>query len=287
MSIPAGRFAPSPTGPLHLGSLLAATASYLDARHRGERWYVRIDDLDVPRNVPGAEQAILTSLEAHGLNWDGPVLRQSERLESYEAALVSLETRDLTFNCTCARKQLKGLGPYPGTCRDAAHGPDDAAVRVRVTDQPVRFDDLVMGDVEENLARTTGDFIIRRRDGLIAYQLATAVDDGRPEITRVVRGVDLLDNTARQCHLMQLLSLSPPRYAHVPMILNRDGQKLSKQTHAPALDDSTPAANLRQILPMLGLNPPTALGSADELLEWASVEFDLAPLKGGPDSYRH
>lgn len=287
MSTAAGRFAPSPTGPLHLGSLLAATASFLDARHRGDRWLLRIDDLDVPRNVPGAEDAILKSLDAHGLHWDGAVIRQSERVERYEAALERLTAAGHTFNCTCARKRLKDLGPYPGFCRDANHPASDAAVRVRVNDSPVTFEDGVLGPTREVLTETVGDFIIRRRDGLIAYQLATAVDDGEPEITRVVRGRDLLDNTARQIYLMRLLALPPPTYAHVPMILNAAGQKLSKQTHARALNDEIPSANLRRILPMLELAPPAELSTPAELLSWAAAEFSLAALKGRPSSYRH
>ena len=287
MSTAAGRFAPSPTGPLHLGSLLAATASYLDARHRRERWLLRIDDLDLPRNVPGAEDAILKSLEAHGLNWDGPVIRQSDRLDRYRAALEELQRLGHTFNCTCTRKRLKGLGPYPGFCREARHPGDDAAVRVRVNENPISFVDGVVGPVTEVLSESVGDFIIRRRDGLIAYQLATAVDDGEPEITRVIRGGDLLDNTARQIYLMQLLNLSPPFYAHVPMVVHANGQKLSKQTHAAPLDDGQPAANLKKILPMLGLTPPEDLAVARELLDWAAAEFSLLALKAGPSSYRH
>ena len=287
MTPAAGRFAPSPTGPLHLGSLLAATASYLDARHRGELWLVRIDDLDVPRNVPGAEDAILRSLEAHGLNWDGAVIRQSERIERYEAALAQLIRTGHTFNCTCARKKLKGLSRYPGTCRDAAHPADDAAVRVRVDDRPITFEDGVVGPISEVLTESVGDFIIRRRDGLIAYQLATAVDDGEPGITRVIRGGDLLDNTARQIYLIQLLALSPPEYAHVPMVLNAAGQKLSKQTHASALDDSNATGNLLEILPMLGLTAPETFSAPDELLQWAAAAFALETLQDGPSSYRH
>lgn len=287
MSTAAGRFAPSPTGPLHLGSLLAATASYLDARHRGERWLLRIDDLDQPRNVPGAEDTILRSLEAHGLHWDGPVIRQSDRLDRYTAALQQLQRDGHTFNCTCTRKRLKGLGPYPGFCRDSLHPAEDAAVRVRVNSTPISFVDGVVGPVTEVLAESVGDFIIRRRDGLIAYQLATAVDDGEQDITRVIRGGDLLDNTARQIYLMQLLNLSPPFYAHVPMVVHADGQKLSKQTHAAPLDDEQPAANLRTVLPMLGLNPAEDLTVATELLDWAAAEFSLERLQNAPSSYRH
>jgi glutamyl-Q tRNA(Asp) synthetase len=287
MTSAAGRFAPSPTGPLHLGSLLAATASYLDARHRGEQWLLRIDDIDVPRNVPGAEDAILRSLEAHGLNWDGAIIRQSERCDRYEAALSQLTGAGHTFNCTCTRKKLQGLSRYPGTCRDAGQPADDAAVRVRVDDAPITFDDGVVGPISEVLTESVGDFIIRRRDGLIAYQLATAVDDGAPEITRVIRGGDLLDNTARQIYLMQLLDLSPPEYAHVPMLLNAAGQKLSKQTHASALDDRKAVANLLEILPMLGLSPPGTFSAPQALLQWAATAFSLEALQGGPSSYRH
>lgn len=287
MSSAAGRFAPSPTGPLHLGSLLAATASYLDARHRGERWLLRIDDLDVHRNVAGAEDAILRSLDAHGLHWDGPVIRQSQQLDRYQAALAALTAAGHTFNCNCARKRLKGLGPYPGYCRDAARPAADAAVRVRVNESPIRFEDLVLGTMQDVLTETVGDFIIRRRDGLIAYQLATAVDDGEADITRVIRGGDLLDNTARQIYLMQLLGLPAPSYGHVPMILNEDGQKLSKQTHAAPLADDQAADNLQQILPMLGLHPPGGLDEPGSLLRWASAEFSLQALRGGPTSYRH
>jgi glutamyl-Q tRNA(Asp) synthetase len=288
MAAAAGRFAPSPTGPLHLGSLLAATASFLDARHRGDRWRLRIDDLDVHRNVDGAEAAILTSLEAHGLHWDGAVIRQSQRLGRYEAALETLASAGHTYYCTCSRKQLKGLPRYPGYCRNAGHPGKDAALRVRVTDTPIVFDDLVAGQIREILAETLGDFIVRRRDGIIAYQLATAVDDGQPEINRVVRGRDLLDNTARQLHLIQLLGLNPPEYGHVPMLVNDSGQKLSKQTFAAPLDDRQPGANLLRILPVLGLTVPAdAEGSAPEqLLEWAAGAFSLTALRDVPSSYR-
>ena len=276
----AGRFAPSPTGPLHFGSLLAATASYLDARSRGERWLLRMDDLDVHRNVPGAEAAILHALEAHSLSWDGSIVRQSERLPLYEHALETLARRGLTFHCTCSRRSLKATGPYPGTCRSANRDPAAAAVRVRVDGKPVAFTDLIAGPRQELLADTLGDFIIRRRDGLVAYQLATAVDDGDRDITRVVRGSDLLSNTARQIYLMRLLELSPPEYAHVPVLLNDRGQKLSKQTHAPALDNSRPAANLLHVLPALALKPPAEFESASAaaILSWAADNFSISAI---------
>jgi glutamyl-Q tRNA(Asp) synthetase len=287
MAADAGRFAPSPTGPLHLGSLLAATASFLDARQRGARWLLRIDDLDVHRNVDGADASILRSLEAHGLHWDGPVIRQRERLEHYQRALEILAERGLTYRCTCTRAQLKGQSRYPGICRDAAHLTDNAAIRVRVTERPIEFEDLVIGPVREVLADSFGDFIIRRRDGVVAYQLATAVDDGEAYIRHVIRGIDLLDNTARQIYLMELLDLEPPDYGHVPMLVNAAGQKLSKQTFAEPLEDKAATANLIRILPALGLSAPAGAESTEpeELLQWAAGIFSLEALRNLPSSY--
>ena len=277
MQIAAGRFAPSPTGPLHFGSLLAATASYLDAHSRGEHWLLRVDDLDIQRNVPGAEAAILSSLEAHALFWDGAVIRQSDRLDRYEAALDSLSALGLTFYCTCSRRQLQGQPTYPGTCREHTRPRADAAIRILSTGAPITFTDLIKGDQSEQLSTSCGDFIIRRRDGLIAYQLATAIDDGATEITRVIRGGDLLDNTARQIHLMNKLGLSTPRYGHLPLLNQPDGMKLSKQTHAPALDDDQPAANLSRIFPFLNLDPPaeSRSWSAPDLLRWAVESWSM------------
>jgi glutamyl-Q tRNA(Asp) synthetase len=249
----AGRFAPSPTGPLHLGSLLAATASYLDARIQGVAWQVRLDDLDAPRNQPGAEHEILRALERHGLHWDGAVVRQSERLDRYRAALARLDARRLLFYCVCSRKDLEGHALYPGTCREHRRARPSAAARVRVGDALIEFDDLILGPQRDRLAATTGDFIVQRRDGLVAYQLATAVDDGDPAITRVIRGRDLLENTARQIFLMQHLGLEVPAYGHIPLIVNAAGQKLSKQTGAHPLDLARPASNLALVLDVLGV----------------------------------
>ena len=288
MTTPAGRFAPSPTGPLHFGSLLAATASFLDARHERIRWLVRIDDLDEPRNVPGSTEAILNTLRAHGLYWDDEVVRQSERLASYQSALQELEKQGALFYCTCSRSRLAVSPIYPGTCRTRLAPCPDAAIRIRVDDTSVRFHDLVAGPQEEKLSRSCGDFVIRRRDGLVAYQLATAVDDGSPEITRVVRGGDLLSITARQIHLMQQLGLAPPVYAHLPVLVGSDGAKLSKQTHAPALVDAEATANLLRILPCLGLHPPThaANWTPEQLLSWATPRFDLSRIRSGSLPFR-
>lgn len=273
----AGRFAPSPTGPLHLGSLLAATASYLDARCHGVPWRVRFDDLDEPRNVPGAEDMILRSLDGHGLHWDGPVTRQSGHRDRYAAALTVLEEQNLLFYCRCSRKQLRGLRNYPGTCRRRLTPERDSAIRVRVDEAVVAFDDLIQGPQHQALSVAGGDFVVRRRDGVIAYQLATAVDDGDASITRVIRGRDLLATTPRQIFLMSRLGASVPVYGHVPLLLNGAGQKLSKQAHARPVDDSAAAANLALVLPVLGVDPgpDAALRGAADLLAEATARFSL------------
>jgi glutamyl-Q tRNA(Asp) synthetase len=270
-----GRFAPSPTGPLHLGSLLAATASFLDARSSGGTWRLRLDDLDTPRNQPGAETLILHALEAHGLHWDGGIQRQSEHLDQYLHALETLAER--CFYCRCSRRSLAGQLIYPGTCRHHIRPRADAAIRIRVDAKPIRFNDLLMGLQQEVLSESLGDFIIRRRDGLIAYQLATAVDDGAADIKRVVRGSDLLDNTARQIFLMQQLDLDIPEYAHIPTLVYPSGQKLSKQHGAPGVDNSVATQNLALVLQALNMNLPPDLSDSqpEELLSWATGVWQL------------
>ena len=270
-----GRFAPSPTGPLHLGSLYTAVASYVDAHARDEAWWVRIDDLDTPRNVSQSESRILRTLEAHHLRWDGAVQRQSEHMADYQRALATLDARELLYFCTCSRRQLKTLPRYPGTCRDQSDPIVDAAIRVLTDDHVYRFEDLVVGKQSTRVDLTTGDFIVKRRDGIVAYQLATAYDDGQPGITRVIRGTDLLSNTSRQLHLMRLLELTPPSYAHLPVVLNAAGDKLSKQTKAAPVDDSKALANLRTCMELLALHPPKDCFDLDELLEWAIQHWDL------------
>ena len=271
----AGRFAPSPTGPLHLGSLYTALASFLDARSRNHDWLVRIDDLDEPRTDPRAESSILRTLEGHGLRWDRPVLRQSARLDAYRNALDELHRRGCLYYCTCSRRQLRHLPVYPGTCRNRTAPVQDAAVRVRVEDAAPRYSDLLRGEQATPLRTAVGDFIVKRRDGIVAYQLATAVDDSEPEIATVVRGRDLLDNTPRQIHLMTLLGRSQPGYAHLPLIIDRDGRKLSKQTGAGPVDASIPLANIRRCLGFLGLaDPPDA--ELEDLLNWAVERWSLS-----------
>ncbi len=240
---------------MHLGSLVAATASYLDARRQGVPWRLRFDDLDRPRTVPGAEDLILQALDRHALCWDGPVTRQSARAERYAAALDALAARDLLFYCRCSRNSLRGARRYPGTCRRQRTPIPDSALRIAVDEVVVAFDDLVQGRQRLALAEAGGDFVVRRRDGIVAYQLATAVDDGAPDVTRVIRGRDLLATTPRQIFLMQRLGSTVPAYAHVPLLLNRQGQKLSKQNHAPPLDAAAAAANLAQVLRLLGVDP--------------------------------
>lgn len=288
MNAPAGRFAPSPTGPLHFGSLLAATASYLDAHSRGERWLLRIDDLDVYRNDEQAESAILTALDVHGLHWDGTVIRQSDRVDRYQAALEQLTALGLLFYCRCSRRALKGQPTYPGTCRKHQAPRSDAAIRILSAGAPVVFTDLVMGRQTERLSDSCGDFIVRRRDGLIAYQLATAIDDGAEEIGRIIRGGDLLDNTARQIHIMQALGLSVPTYGHLPVLSQPDGMKLSKQSHAPALDNDQPTANLLAIFPYLNLRAPaeSRAWSARQLLRWAVSGWALDSIEAGRVVFR-
>ena len=270
----AGRFAPSPTGPLHLGSLYVALASFLDARSRNHDWLVRMDDLDEPRTDPGAETSILRTLENHGLHWDGPVRRQSARLAAYRSALFELNARGCLYYCTCSRRELRHVPVYPGTCGTRTTPVRGAAVRVRVGDAAPRFADLLQGEQVTPLRLAVGDFIVKRRDGIVAYQLATALDDSEPEIARVVRGRDLLENTPRQIHLMTLLERSHPRYAHLPLIVNQTGQKLSKQTGARPVDSSIPLANIRICLGLLGLNhPPDA--DLEGLLNWAVGQWSL------------
>ena len=271
----AGRFAPSPTGPLHLGSLYTALASFLDARSQGHDWLIRIDDLDQPRIDPSAEADILRTLENHQLHWDGQIRRQSTRGRIYRDALGDLRTRGILFHCTCSRGSLRRSSVYPGTCRNRTRPVKDSAIRVSVGCAVPRFVDLIQGEQKTPLALSIGDFIVKRRDGIIAYQLATAMDDSEPEIARVVRGRDLFDNTPRQLFLMALLGRPQPQYAHLPLLLNTVGNKLSKQTGTRAVDAANARINIRRCLELFGLrNPPDA--NVPELLAWAVAKWSLA-----------
>lgn len=270
-----GRLAPTPTGPLHFGSLLAALASYCDARRAGGQWLLRIEDIDPPREIPGAADTILRQLEHYGLNWDGPVVYQSQRSDAYLDAIDNLRQRGLVFWCRCSRSQLAGHSVYPGTCRHQQTPLHDAAIRLRVTPGDISFTDRVFGPQHEEVCKQVGDFVIRRRDGLFAYQLAVVVDDAASGITDVVRGADLLDNTARQIYLQQCLGYPQPRYAHLPLAVNAVGEKLSKQNLATPLPNHNPAAVLILALELLGQTPPTDLaeGSLPEVLHWATTHW--------------
>jgi glutamyl-Q tRNA(Asp) synthetase len=273
-----GRFAPSPTGPLHLGSLIAALASYLDARACNGTWLVRMEDLDPPREERGAAECILNSLQHHGLRWDEPVLWQSTRKPAYADALDTLTARGHLFNCDCTRATLGPDGACNGRCaprQSALTRP--CATRAKVPgDCQIRFDDPLQGQQHTPLGQQLPDFVVKRKDGLDAYQLAVVVDDAMQAISHVVRGSDLLDSTPRQIFLQQLLAYPTPRYCHLPVITNAQGKKLSKQNHAPALNDDQAVANLRSALRFLGQHePPTALASVEQILAFASGQWAL------------
>ena len=279
-----GRFAPSPTGPLHLGSLIAALASYLDARQQGGAWLVRIDDLDPPREEPGAAAAILDSLQRHGLHWDETVMWQGQRHSAYAEALAQLETAGQLFRCDCTRAMLGPNGACAGRClpRQADLGAV-AAVRVSVPpNYTVEFQDRLQGRQFHPLGQEWPDFVLKRKDGLDAYQLAVTVDDAAQGITHVVRGSDLMDSTPRQLFLQQQLGLPTPEYCHFPVITNAAGQKFSKQNHAPALDNQQASENLRRALRFLRqTEPPAESQSPDALLDFAIRHWRLDDIPGG------
>lgn len=255
-----GRFAPSPTGPLHPGSLVAALGSWLLARHAGGEWLVRIEDLDPPREIAGAAERQLATLAAFGLESDRAVLRQSQRHAAYQQALDGLLRSDAAFFCHCSRSDVARTGGIHRRCAHARRR-SNPAVRLRVGERDVvRFDDLLQGPTTERLARTTGDFVLRRADGLWAYQLAVVVDDAHQGITDVVRGADLLDSTARQIMLQRKLNVPAPRYAHLPVLLDDRGHKLSKSTAATPIDASDPLPALRLAWAALGQDPEILSG---------------------------
>ena len=273
-----GRFAPSPTGPLHFGSLVAAVASYLDARAHGGQWLVRMEDVDTPRCVPGVDADILRTLEAFGFEWNGSVLYQTARIQAYREALDRLRREGRAYPCSCSRKEI-GNPVYPGTCRS---GPVDLgkplAWRVRVDPAVVLFEDRALGIQQQNLAEEVGDFVALRSDGLFAYQLAVVVDDAAQGVTDVVRGADLLDSTPRQIWLQKLLGFPVPRYLHVPVATNAAGEKLSKQTLAPPLNVADAGTQLRAALRFLGQDVPVEAGfNVREALAWASARWGFRP----------
>jgi glutamyl-Q tRNA(Asp) synthetase len=279
-----GRFAPSPTGPLHFGSLVAALGSYLDAKHHRGKWLVRMEDLDTTRTVPGAADDILRTLERLGLRWDEEIIYQSQRSETYMPALQNLQRMNAVYPCTCTRKEiadsaLHGIDGqiYPGTCRNGI--PDERegrAWRVITNKQTLKFNDALQGNISQQLESEIGDFVVKRADGLFAYQLAVVVDDAHQEITHVVRGADLLASTPRQIHLQQLLGLATPQYLHLPVAINVSGEKLSKQTLAKPLDLNHATLLLNEALKFLQQNPPAELvhENIPAILQWGIQNWD-------------
>jgi len=286
-----GRFAPTPSGPLHFGSIVAALGSWLDARAHGGEWHLRIDDLDPPRVAAGAADSILADLEALGLEWDGPVTFQSARGPAYAEAVDRLRNDAHVYRCNCSRKDIEAAGlagiegsRYPGTCRNRPDVPAAGyALRVDVRNARIRFDDLLQGAVDQQLETAIGDFVLRRADGVYGYHLACVVDDAQSGYTHVVRGADLLDSTPRQIWLQRLLDLPTPAYLHLPVAVDTSGEKLSKQTLAAPVDCSRPVELLGRALTFLGHAPPrkATSGAGADLLTWAisSWRRDLLPLR--------
>lgn len=285
-----GRFAPTPSGPLHFGSLMTALASYLDARQAGGVWLLRIDDLDGPRCVPGAAGIIQEQLRQHGLNWDETPYYQSQQQGAYEAALDTLRAQGLLYACRCTRRILRQTalpGPdapvYPGTCRDAAVSEQPAALRLRLAEHVEEMSDRWQGPVSRDLQTQVGDFVVRRVDGQIAYQLACAIDEGQQRISHVVRGADLLSSSFAQRTVARCLELHTPDYGHLPVLVDAAGKKLSKQHHAPPIDGNRAAENLRVVLRHLGQATPPAGASVGRIIESAISLWNPAAVPGGPD----
>lgn len=281
-----GRFAPSPTGLLHIGSLLTAVASYADARAHGGKWLVRMEDLDPPREMSGASSHILHTLEAFGFEWDGEVAYQSRRYALYEETLCRLKTAGLVYPCHCSRKDWQAGARrgadgfvYNGRCRHPDQRPalqgKQPAWRIRVPDRVIGFSDGIVGGYAQNLARDIGDFVLLRADGYWAYQLAVVADDAEQGVTHIVRGQDLLVSTPRQIYLQQCLGVPTPRYAHLPLLTNAQGQKWSKQTLAPALDLNRREQLLRQVFRYLKLPEAPETDRPAELLDWAVAHWDM------------
>lgn len=281
-----GRFAPSPTGPLHFGSLVAAVASYCDAKVNHGKWLLRIEDLDKPREIAGTADTILRQLEAVGFEWDGEIIYQSQRHAFYTEAFQQLNAQHLLYPCTCTRKEIADSSQqwgiegviYPKTCLTHALKPlAQSAWRIKTNATPIQFEDAIQGTLSQQLNEAVGDFILKRADGLFAYQLAVVVDDAAQGITHIVRGADLLASTPRQIYLQQLLQLNTPHYAHVPLACNAAGEKLSKQTLAKSIDASQANQRLFEALSFLGQHPPDELKNATmaDLWYWAMTYWQL------------
>ena len=276
-----GRFAPSPSGPLHFGSLVAALGSYLQAKKQNGLWLVRIEDIDPPREQRGASVDILHTLEQHGLHWDGPPIYQSRQSNFYEQALSWLQENKQTYYCRCSRKQRQALGENQRCpCSELNLLSTGCSTRFKNTDPAIGFRDQLLQKVEFEPSQTQGDFVVKRKDGLYAYQLAVVVDDILQGVTEVVRGSDLLPATAYQLALYQAFVHPPPRYLHLPVVVSQPGKKLSKQNHAPAVDNRRAGTNIIDALSFLGISVPTTLlkATVDELLLWMTQEWNVNAL---------
>ena len=278
-----GRFAPSPTGPLHFGSLVAAVASYLDARHNDGKWLVRIEDVDITREKPGSADEILKALDDFGFGWDETVIRQSERTQAYREALERLREKNVIYPCSCSRKEIAATAPvgiegpiYPGHCRNGVLDPGhQQSLRLRTDNIPITFTDAIQGRSSHQLEKEFGDFIVRRADGLYAYQLAVVVDDSDQRISHVVRGSDLILSTPRQIYLQKLLGLITPQYAHIPLVLNEAGKKLSKSSDAWPVDQKQPVKTLNRALEFLN-HSQVETDTIDEFWKQAIADWDLS-----------
>ena len=273
-----GRFAPSPTGPVHFGTLIAAVGSYLQAKKSNGDWLIRIEDVDTTRAIKGADTDILNTLESFGFEWDDEIVYQSKQTKLYEDALDLLTTQALTFPCICSRKQLFGQEIYPGSCRSRRYPEKKQhATRLTAKEASIEFNDLVMGQQSQNIQQQCGDFVIRRRDGLFAYQLAVVVDDAIQNITEIVRGTDLLDCTPRQIYLQQQLNYNTPDYCHLPLVVDATGNKISKSAGAAKVDVAHKEKLLVKVLAFLGQKPPSDLSSSsiDDIWAWAIKHWQV------------
>jgi len=276
-----GRFAPSPTGAVHFGTLLAAVGSYLQAKKNKGDWLIRMEDVDTTRKVAGSDKEILDTLEAFGFEWQGEIIYQSEQIRHYENALERLIAQSLVFPCSCSRKQLADSSNdiYPGTCRNKSlPNNNEHALRLLAKNNAIEFDDIVMGNQSQNIAQQCGDFVIKRRDGLFAYQLAVVVDDAVQGITEIVRGADLLTSTLRQIYLQRLLGYTTPAYCHLPLIVDDGGNKISKSEGAARVDIKNKERLLCDVLEFLGQNPTGDLSacSIDDIWMWAIDNWDIS-----------
>ncbi|VAW53153.1 Glutamyl-Q tRNA(Asp) synthetase [hydrothermal vent metagenome] len=275
-----GRFAPSPTGPVHFGTLIAAVGSYLQAKKNNGKWLIRIEDVDTTRKIAGADKDILDTLEAFGFEWDDTIIYQSNQTRHYELALSNLIEQSLIFPCLCSRKQLAKSEQliYPGTCRNRTLPEmNEHALRIKSNGTVITFDDIVMGQQSQNMQTECGDFVLKRRDGLFAYQLAVVVDDALQGITEIVRGGDLLDSTPRQIYLQHLLAYTTPEYCHLPLAVDKSGNKISKSEGAARVDIDNRGQLICRVLEFLGQEPPTDLSdsSVDDIWKWAVGNWEI------------